>query len=132
VLTNRKELVLHSAALLALIDEKIEALSNDRPNSPEAKKGRDEAITAYEGLRRDLTDLQATALGFVRGDVKEAAVAKSARTFAEGVRDWWNKAHVRICDRAIDMAVFTASVGICSLAGSGGKMAVAVGAVLVV
>jgi hypothetical protein len=68
---------------------------------------------------------------FKKDEVKEAQVVKSVSTFAQGIRNWWDKDHDKICAKTYDMGLFAAAVGVCSFAGAGGPMAVAISAALV-
>jgi hypothetical protein len=63
--------------------------------------------------------------------VKEAKLVQSVTTFADGLKSWWNKSHAIISTRAFDLGLFASSVGICSMAGAGGKLSVVVSAAFV-
>jgi membrane-bound inhibitor of C-type lysozyme len=128
---NEKEINLAVAGLILQIDAKIEALQGERPNSDEAIAERDAQITKCERKRAELEHIQTMVAAFKKGTVKEAKVVKSVKTFADGVASWWNKGHDAILTKTFDMGLFTTAVGVCSMAGAGGKMAVAVSAVLV-
>jgi Domain of unknown function (DUF4062) len=128
---NEKEINLAVAGLLLQIDAKVHALRGDRPNSHEAIAERDAHITEYERMRGELEHIRAMIGAFKKGTEKEASVVRSLKIFADGVRLWWNKNHDAILTKTFDMGLFTTAVGICSMAGAGGNMAVAVSAVLV-
>lgn len=128
---NEKEINLAVAGLILQIDAKIQALRGERPNSDEAIAERDAHITEYERMRSQLEHVRTMVAAFKKGTEKEANVVRSLTTFADGVRSWWNKSHDTILTKTFDMGLFTTAVGICSMAGAGGKMAVAVSAVLV-
>jgi len=128
---NEKEILLAVAGLVLQIDAKIEALRSERPNSDEAIAERAAHIVEYERMRDELEQIQTMVAAFKKGTENEARVVKSVKTFAGGVRSWWNKGHDTILTKTFDMGLFTTAVGICSMAGAGGKMSVAVSAVLV-
>lgn len=128
---NEKEILLAVVGLMLQIDAKIEALRGERPNSDDAIAERDKHITEYERMRGELENIQTMVAAFKKGTEKEAKVVKSIKTFTEGVQSWWNKSHDAIITKTFDMGLFTTAVGICSMAGAGGKMSVAVSAVLV-
>lgn len=128
---NEKEIVLAVAGLVLQIDAKIETLRAERPNSDEAIAERDAHIAEYKRMRDELEHIQAMVVAFNKGTENEARVVKSVKTFAEGVRSWWDKGHDAILTKTFDMGLFTTAVGICSMAGAGGKMSVAVSAVLI-
>lgn len=131
ILQNQTQIVLLAEAALRLIDERLASLATERPNSEDAKKDRDQAIAVYRNTRKQLEALHGAVLAFSAGATEEKALVDTTHTFTKGVDDWWTKLHVRICERAFDIGLFLSSVTICSLAGSGGTVAVAVSGALV-
>jgi hypothetical protein len=81
----------------------------------------------YESVRRELENLRNAAAGL---DERESASKENAEIAAMSlgrcVRDWWNERHIEICGKAFDAGLFMSCVAVCSLAGSGGQLAVAV------
>jgi hypothetical protein len=128
---NKIAIVLSVASLTVLIDEKLASLRDERPNDRDAQAARDEAIGHYESLKRDLEALRDVTLQLERGKAKERTVENVANTFVWGIRNWWEKGHEKICDKAFDAAIFISCVGLCSLVDSGGPIAVAVSGALV-
>jgi len=128
---NEVALATTIAALAVSIDERLEALAKERPNSHEATSNRDATIAQYKRLRSELVALKKATAKFNAGDANEAEVVRTSKSFSDGVRKWWNSSHEKILDKAYDMGLFALAVGVCSLAGSGGQMAVAVSAALV-
>jgi hypothetical protein len=128
---NQKEILLAVAGLILQIDANIESLRDQRPNSPEAIAEQNAHISEYERMRAELERLQVMVEAFKKGQEKEAKVVESVNTFSKGVQAWWDSKHAEIVTRTFDMGLFAAAVGICSMAGAGGKMAVAVSAALV-
>jgi hypothetical protein len=99
-----------------------------------ARLNTDEAqaeIAFFERLKGELEAFRGAVVDFSNGKEKEATVVKSTKSFEQGVREWWTKGHEKICQNAFEMAMFTTAVGICSLAGSGGKAAVIISGTLV-
>jgi hypothetical protein len=88
-------------------------------------------ISEYERMRAELVHIQAMVEAFKEGEEKETNVVKSVTTFAQGIKSWWDKKHAEIVTKTFDMGLFASGVGICSMAGAGGKMSVVVSAVLV-
>ena len=119
------------ASLVVLVDEKLAGLRDERLNDPDAQAAKDEAIAHYEKLKQDLESFRDVTLHLERGDADEKTVEKVAITFAEGIRNWWNEKHKQICDKGYDAAIFMSCVGLCSLVGAGGAIAVAVSGALV-
>ena len=128
---NEEEITLAVVGLILQINAKIELLRGERPNSDGAIAERNARITEYERMRTELEHIQIMVAAFKKGKEKETNVVKSLKTFADGVRLWWNRDHDAILAKTFDMGLFTTAVGICSMAGAGGNMAVAVSAVLV-
>jgi hypothetical protein len=131
VFANEQQLQIAIAALSLLFDEKIAALKDYVPNDPDSVARKDASLQQYEKLRAELNAVSASIAQFNKGDAKEPQIVKSITTFADGVRSWWNKSHETICTKTYDMGLFASAVGVCSLAGAGGKMSVAVSAALV-
>lgn len=132
VSANRPQILLLSSALRLLLDEKLAALRQERPNSEEAIANRDAQIADYENLRTELHALtENIEASKSHPEEREKNINKSVRSFSDGVRNWWDRGHEKICAKAYDMSMFLSAVTICSLAGAGGQTAVAVSAVLV-
>jgi hypothetical protein len=127
---NQTTIVLHAAALLLLLDEKIASLKDERPNETEAIARRDETIALYESLKQQVEAVRVTTveLEHPKGETK---ATNATASFIRGVRNWWNKKHVEICNKSFDAGLFVSCVGLCSLAGCGGQLAVLVSGVLV-
>ncbi len=128
---NEKEINLAVAGLILQIDAKIQTLTGERPNSDDTIAERDAHITEYKRMRSELEHIRTMIAAFEKGKEKEANVVTSLKTFADGVRLWWDKSHDAILTKTFDMGLFITAVGICSMAGAGGRMAVTVSAVLV-
>jgi hypothetical protein len=131
ILGNRHQLLLSASALLLLIDEKIATLQGQNPNSHEAIQARDLEIAHYERFRKQLQTLRDDAAAFSEGSTKETNAVQSVKAYAEGIQSWWTKRYDQICERTFEMGLFMSAVGVCSLAGAGGWVSVAVSGALV-
>jgi hypothetical protein len=131
VRTNRVAIVLSVASLVVLINEKLASLRDQRPNDAEAQAARDEEIEHYERLKQDVEALRGAVVRLDDQKPQEKTAENVAITFAQGVQNWWEKDHAKICSTAYNAAVFVSCVSICSLVGSGGPLTVAVSGVLV-
>jgi hypothetical protein len=127
---NRLQIELASASLLLFFENKLAELRAKRPNSSEAKLEVDEQIAEYATHKQNLGRLRLATAAFSEAPEKETEAVKASLTFARGIQSWWTKSHEKICSGAFDMALFVAGVTVCSLAGSGGQLAVAVSGVL--
>jgi len=131
VRTNRTGIVLSVASLIVLIDDKLATLRDERPNARDAQAVRDESIARYESVRRELENLGNAAVGLDGQGASKENAENAAMSFGRCVRDWWDKRHKEICSKAFDAGLFVSCVAICSLAGSGGELAVAVSGALI-
>jgi hypothetical protein len=128
---NEKEIDLAVVGLLLQIDDKLQVLRNERPNSADAIASRNARISDYERTRAELENIRQMVAQFKKGEIKEARVVQSVTTFADGIKSWWSKNHATICTRTFDLGLFASAVGICSMAGAGGNFATVVSAALV-
>jgi hypothetical protein len=126
VLKNETDLALIGASFIALIDSKIEELGQKRPNSDEAKAAVNGEIADYEDLRRRVQAFLDAAAQFSTEKIKEKVVVNATTSVAEGIGNWWSKKHVQICDQTFQMGLFLSGVLVCSLAGAGGMLPVAI------
>jgi hypothetical protein len=133
VLKNAAEIDLIGASFIALIDTRIESLRQTPPNSHEARAAVEAAISDYQDLKARVEAFLGTASQFVAKKASEKAVTEQTYSVAEGIRDWWSKRHVQICDKlfdkalqATDVALFGTVLGLCGLAGVEPNFTVAV------
>lgn len=131
VFQNREPILLASTALIKLIDDRLSTLRSERPNSDDRMAQLDRSIAEYEMLRSNLDALVESIKKFEKDAGAEKAVVKTTKTLADGLTSWWTTGHEKICDKVYDLGLFGSAVAICSMAGSGGKLAVLVSAALV-
>jgi hypothetical protein len=125
VAANKAPLMIACDSLGLLLDEKLAALRDQRPNSAAGISKRDDEIADLVRLRGDLRKLKnAVSQG-------KKAVDASVISFRDGVQLWWNKHHEKICSRGFDIAMFLSAITVCSLAGVGGNVAVLISGALV-
>jgi hypothetical protein len=124
---DEKSIQLAVAALILQIDDKLEGLRNERPNSAEAIAARDVRISEYDRMREELESIRQAVTQFAKGKVKEAEVVKSVTTFKDGVRKWWDKGYERILNTTFEGSLFVGAAGVLHLlkADSGFALAVA-------
>jgi hypothetical protein len=138
LLKNRAEIDLIAASFLLLIDERLEGLRQEPPNSEEAQAAVNAAIADYEDLKHRVEAFLGATEQFAAREVKEKAVVEKTNSLATGVSNWWSKHQVQVCDKIFDRALtagdvslFGIAVGICSLAGADPNLAVAIPGALV-
>jgi hypothetical protein len=114
-----------------LVEERLVALrlEHDRLNSDDGKEAAAAQIADYEDLKqrieRFLQEFSARASD-------EGKIVKATTSFADGVRNWWNRDNVSICNKAFDRISFGTALGVCLLAGAGGELSVIAATSLVV
>lgn len=128
---NADQLRTAIATSILLIEEKLEALDHERPNSDKAIAERDSSIDDLRRIKSHLEVIRKLPEQLSTGAVSETTASKSVKTFAEGVKAFWNKRHETICARAYDAALFSSLVLVGSLAGSPGGWTLAVSAAMV-
>jgi hypothetical protein len=89
---------------------------------------RHKEITELEKMKAELERIREMVAGFAKKQVPEKEVVKAVTSFSNGVHQWWNKKHSDICSNTYNLALFTGAVTVCSLAGAGGNIGVAVAA----
>jgi hypothetical protein len=129
--TNRAPLALAATTFLALVEERLLALrlEHDRLNSDDGKELAAAQIADYEDLKQRIKRFLQE---FSARTSDEGKIVEATTSFAEGVRNWWNRDHVSICNRAFDRISFSAALGVCLLAGAGGQLSVIAATSLVV
>jgi hypothetical protein len=111
--------------LIALIDDRLESLRQTPPNSDEARAAVEAAIADYEDLKDRVRAFLDAASQFAAKKASEKAVTEKTYSVSEGIRDWWSKRHVQVCDKVVDtalkgvdLALFGIAVHICTQAGA--------------
>ena len=127
VIQHSDSIILGLVGLLLRIDEKLESLQRQLPNSDEARAVRDETIANYEELKRNADALLDAALKFAAAETEEEVVVETSVSFTGAINNWWTKRHVE----AFDMSLFVGGLGICTLLGAGGPLAAAICGALV-
>lgn len=130
VLKNVDEIELIGASFIALTASKIEELEQKRPNSHESKAAIDSEIADCKDLRCRVQAFLGVAAQFPTQKVEEKVVVSATTSVAQGIGDRWSKKHVQICDQTFQVGLFGIGVAMCSLAGAGGMLSVAVPGVI--
>jgi hypothetical protein len=115
---NRSVIVVQVAALLALIDDKVTSLQDERPNAPEAITARDETIAQFESLKRALEAIHSATVRIESDRGAETRAKDATKSFVECIRNWWNEDHVEICRATFKVSLFMSCIGVCSLVGA--------------
>jgi hypothetical protein len=117
VRTNKDQIIIAAESLSRAIDEKLDHLNRQKPNSDEAIADRDKAISDYESLKAQVKALQDDISKFKRAEISESKAVVAATTFGSTVDNWWQKDHCRVLSRAADFGLIMSVVGMVSLIG---------------
>jgi hypothetical protein len=111
VATNRVAIQLAAVSLLNALNAKLEALHDERSNSEDA--------APYQNLKRLVEEFLAA-----QAKNEEEPIVESALSLAAGIRQWWTQDHISICNKALNISLFTGGLAICGLAGALGPVSV--------
>jgi hypothetical protein len=120
--SNREPIILTVQSFLLLLEEHIAA--HDRPNSEEARA----ELERHLHIKRELEKIRNTAQEIEI--VPEDAAVERTKSFAQYIRDWWNKDHTEICNKVFNAGLFLGCVGVCKLCGAEGDLAIVVSSVI--
>ncbi|MGX1171273.1 hypothetical protein AB7M16_007539 [Bradyrhizobium sp. USDA 372] len=127
---NADELKTAATTSLLLIEDRLDVLTSERPNSPEGKAQRQQEIESLTTLKDQLIVIRDLPDQVKKGAVSEGQANKSVKSVMEAVREYWNKNSETICGRAVTIALFTSTVLVCKLAGASGDFTIAVSAAM--
>ena len=131
IFANRDAINLAISGLILHIDDKLDALRRELPNSGDAIALRDSRISAFESARAELENIRTLVAAFTEGHAKEADVVQSVTTFRDGLRDWWRKGHEAIISKTFDTGLFLSSVGVLTLMNADMKTGMVVSGTLI-
>ena len=130
LLVNADELQTAVTTTLLLLENRLEVLNSERPNSSRSIARRDAEITALTEMKGQLEKVRALPDDLKRGKVKENEANRSIKSFSDAVREYWNANSEAICGKAVNIALFTSTVLVCKLAGASGDFTIAVSAAM--
>jgi hypothetical protein len=131
VRTHRDEILTASAGLAALIDEKLQELGKQRPNSEEATGARDASISDYETLKAEVEELQQAVVKFTANKIQDQAIEKKVKSFGDTVWDWWQKQSSTVLSTTSGIALFSLATTVGCLLGLNANLAAVLAASLV-
>lgn len=128
---NEKEINLAISGLILQIDEKLEWLGNERPNSDEGRAKIADEISDLERMKNELQRIRELAAQFRKGKAPEKEVVKATKTFSDDIQQWWDKGHNSLLTTAAKSALFVSSVGVLALMKADNPIAIAVAGALI-
>jgi hypothetical protein len=112
---NEKEITLAISGLILQIDEKLEKLGDERPNSDDARAKVAAEVSDLERMKAELERIRELVAAFKKGKAPEKEVVKSVKTFKDDIQVWWDKRHDSLLTTAAKSALFVSSVGVLAL-----------------
>jgi len=112
---GEKEITLAISALILQIDDKLEKLGSERPNSDSAKAIVAEEISDFLRMKAELERIHELVAAFKKHEAPEKEVVKATKTFKKGIEDWWTEKSGEILTSTAKGAVLVSSVGLLAL-----------------
>jgi hypothetical protein len=112
---NEKEITLAISGLVLQIDDKLERLGDERPNSDDARAKIAAEVSDLERMKTELERIHELVAAFKKGKAPEKDVVKSVNTFKDDIQGWWEKRYDSLLTTAAKSALFVSSVGVLAL-----------------
>jgi hypothetical protein len=109
LVSNREPIILNVQALLLLLEHEIDSL--DRANSDEGRAELDQYLHIKQGLERIRNSAQEIEI------IPEDVAVETTKSFGQGIRSWWDKCHIEICNSSFKAGLFLGCLGVCNLCG---------------
>lgn len=116
-LANAATLALQAHLLIALIDEEIRRLEDQRPNSQEEIDKKAASIAALEKVKANTIALRDSAVAFPNGDVSEEQVVKKVNAFFKPFRDMWSEKGKELAESSCRTGLFLGAMAIAPYCG---------------
>lgn len=123
---NEAAINLAISGLILQIDDKLDKMRDERPNSDEAKARAAEEISELEKMKAELERIRGLVAAFAKGKAPEKEVVKSVKTFRDDLQVWWDKSHDSLLTTTAKSALFVSSAGVLTLMGANTAAALAV------
>ena len=117
MVANVAPIALQAALLIPLIDQEIERVKAERPNSEEAISAQAEHVQKLEKLKTDTLELQKASVDLAEEKITEKEALKKANAFLQPFSDCWNKDGEAFVRAGIGSGLFLGAVGIAHLLG---------------
>ncbi len=86
----------------------------------------EEQIDRLNELKAKVDEFITAARDFLKDRTRESVLETKSFSFFKGLRDWWDKDHISICNRSLPLGLFGVALALCSLAGDPGTTAIVV------
>jgi hypothetical protein len=128
---NEKEITLAVSGLILQIEDKLEKLNEERPNSDDAKQKNAGEVSELEAMKAELERIRELVAAFTKGKAPEKEVVKSVKTFKDSLHRWWDKCHDSLLTTTAKSALFVSSAGVLALVGANTPAALTVAGALI-
>jgi len=128
---NDKEINLAISGLILQVDEKLEKLHGERPNSDDAKAKVAAEVSDLERMKAELERIRELVAAFTKGRAPEKEVVKSVKTFRDDLQGWWNKNHDNLLTTTAKSALFVSAAGVLALMNASTPAALAVAGAII-
>lgn len=118
ILENAESIALQAHLLLAVLDDEIVRLKEQRPNSEEAQEERDRKIAMLEELKLKVAALQESTLSFHAGKGSENAALKAAKAFFKPFAEMWSEKGKEFAEIGMRASIFLGATAIAANCGS--------------
>jgi len=116
-LANAATLALQAHLLIALIDEELRQLGDQRPNSQEEIDKKAASIAALEKVKANTIALRDSAVAFPNGEVSEEQVVKKVNAFFKPFRDMWSEKGKELAESSCRTGLFLGAMAIAPYCG---------------
>ncbi|WP_315836901.1 hypothetical protein [Bradyrhizobium prioriisuperbiae] len=128
---SEKEIKLAISGLILQIDEKLDKLGDDRPNSEDARAKIAADTSDLERMKAELERIRELVMAFNKGKAPEKDVVQSVKTFKDDIQHWWDKEHDGLLTSAAKSTLFVSSVGVLALMKADTPTAIAIAGALI-
>ena len=129
--SNATAMVPIARSLSLQIDDKLETLRRQNPNSKEAIAARDTAISEYEELRARVDELEAAIAKLQEKNAKVTPAVSAGKKFGLALEKWISKSASKHLDGATNVGIICGGAGLLMLMGLGAPYAVGVATMVV-
>jgi hypothetical protein len=128
---DEKAINLAISGLILQIDDKLDKMRDERPNSDEAKARAAEEISELEKMKAELERIRELVAAFAKGKAPEKEVVKSVKTFRDDLQGWWDKSHDSLLTTTAKSALFVSSAGVLAMMDANTPAALAVAGAII-
>lgn len=130
VRANASSILASLAVIELLIEEGINTLQNERPNTRTRSVQRAQEVAELTVLQSQLKGIKAAVVEILSGKPDERKLSHRTSSFSRGVQAYWDNHHEKICDSVLQMTMFAGFAGVCHAIGAPSTITVTLSAAL--